>query len=201
MGASVSSQNFGERLKEPGTGAAILIADDDPAIRLVLRHRLEADGYRVDEAVDSASALAALRSNRVDVALLDIIMPGNGGLDVLSAAHSETVRTLIIVITAAKDADSVRIAMQGGALHYLLKPFSFPVLRDKMLSYAQMRTRLSTLREADQRTERSPQPLAADADRDVARSGAEGLIRQQRAVGGAERRRHQAVREVGADHP
>jgi len=39
MGASVSNQNFGERIKEPGKGAAVLIADDDPAIRLVLRHR------------------------------------------------------------------------------------------------------------------------------------------------------------------
>ena len=57
----------------------------------------------------------------------------------------------VIVVTAAKDADSVRVAMQGGALHYLLKPFSFPVLRDKLLSYAQMRTRLGSLRDADQR--------------------------------------------------
>jgi len=92
MAASVSNQNFVERVKDPGSGAAILIADDDPAIRLVLRHRLEADGHRVEEAVDSAAALAALRSNRFDVALLDIIMPGTGGLDVLSAAHAEAVR-------------------------------------------------------------------------------------------------------------
>ena len=57
----------------------------------------------------------------------------------------------VIVITAAKDADSVRAALQGGALHYLLKPFSFPALRDKLLSYAQMRSRLDTLHEPDQR--------------------------------------------------
>ena len=57
----------------------------------------------------------------------------------------------VIVITAARDADSVRAAMQSGALHYLLKPFSFPALRDKLLSYAQMRARLDTLREPDQR--------------------------------------------------
>src|ERR1039458_7966057 len=86
MGASASNQNLAERVTDPGTGAAILIADDDPAIRLVVRHRLEADGHRVEEAVDSSAALAALRSNRFDVALLDIIMPGTGGLDVLSAA-------------------------------------------------------------------------------------------------------------------
>src|SRR5271163_2207860 len=124
MGASVSNQNFGERIKEPGTGAAVLIADDDPAIRLVLRHRLEADGHRVDEAIDSASALAALRTNRFDVALLDIIMPGNGGLDVLLAAHSEAVRTLIIVITAASTMNNAVEAMKRGAHDYLTKPFA-----------------------------------------------------------------------------
>src|SRR5208282_1648775 len=64
------------------------------------------------EAIDSASALAALRTNRFDVALLDIIMPGNGGLDVLSAAHSEAVRTLIIVITAASTMNNVVAAMK-----------------------------------------------------------------------------------------
>ena len=68
MGASVSNPNFSEPTKEPGSAGAVLIADDDPAIRLVLRHRLEADGMRVEEAGDSASALAALRANRFDVA-------------------------------------------------------------------------------------------------------------------------------------
>ena len=80
----------------------------------------------------------------------------------------------VIVITAAKDADSVRVAMQGGALHYLLKPFSFPVLRDKLLSYAQMRTPLGALRHADQRTVdrvfgalRAPDQLAGMKGRSV----------------------------------
>ena len=124
MGASASNQDFTERQKDPGTGPAILIADDDPAIRLVVRHRLEADGYRVEEAVDSPSALAALRTNRFDVALLDIIMPGNGGLEVLSAAHPDTVRTLIIVITAASTMNNAVEAMKRGAHDYLTKPFA-----------------------------------------------------------------------------
>src|SRR5450631_2205575 len=83
------------------TNAVVLVADDDPAIRLVVRHRLEADGCRVEEAADSQAALEALRSGRFDVALVDIIMPGMGGLEVLSTAKAESVRTLIIVITAA----------------------------------------------------------------------------------------------------
>jgi CheY-like chemotaxis protein len=59
--------------------ASILVADDDPGIRLVLRHRLEAAGYTVEEAGDSQTALEGLLSNRHNVALLDIMMPGAGG--------------------------------------------------------------------------------------------------------------------------
>jgi len=124
MGASVSNPNFSEPEKEPGSAGAVLIADDDPAIRLVLRHRLEADGMRVEEAGDSAAALIALRANRFDVALLDIIMPGTGGLEVLSAAHAEGLRTLIVVITAASTMNNAVEAMKRGAHDYLTKPFA-----------------------------------------------------------------------------
>ena len=115
---------FAERLKDPSGAPAILIADDDPAIRLVVRHRLEADGYRVEEAPDSQSALEALRSNRFDVALLDIIMPGTGGLEVLSAAKADNVRTLILVITAASTMNNAVEAMKRGAHDYMTKPFA-----------------------------------------------------------------------------
>src|SRR5437660_7003746 len=95
--------------------ARVLVADDDAAIRLVLRHRLEAAGFAVEEATDSQSALEALRSGRFDVALLDIIMPGIGGLEVLSIARSEKVRTLILVITAASTMNNAVEAMKRGA--------------------------------------------------------------------------------------
>jgi DNA-binding NtrC family response regulator len=103
--------------------AAVLIADDDPAIRLILRHRLEAAGYNVSEAADSNAALAALRTNGFDAALLDIIMPGPGGLEVLSAAQAEGIKTAIIVITAASTMSNAVEAIKRGAHDYLTKPF------------------------------------------------------------------------------
>ncbi len=103
--------------------ASVLIADDDPGIRLVLRHRLEADGHRVEEAADSQGALEALTGNRHGVALLDIMMPGAGGLEVLTAARTEASRTLIIVITAASTMNNAVEAMKRGAHDYLTKPF------------------------------------------------------------------------------
>ncbi len=102
----------------------MLIADDDPAIRLVLRDRLEAAGFAVEEAPDSQSALEALRSGRFDVALIDIIMPGVGGLEVLSTAKSENLRTLVIMITAASTMNNAVEAMKRGAHDYLTKPFA-----------------------------------------------------------------------------
>jgi two-component system, NtrC family, nitrogen regulation response regulator GlnG len=105
-------------------GATVLIADDDPAIRLVVRHRLEADGCRVEEAADSQAALEALRTGRFEVAVVDIIMPGMGGLAVLSTAQAEGIKTLIIVITAASTMDNAVEAMKRGAHDYLTKPFA-----------------------------------------------------------------------------
>src|SRR5713101_146056 len=103
--------------------ASILVADDDPGIRLVLRHRLEAAGYTVEEAGESQTALQGLLSNRHDVALLDIMMPGAGGLEVLSQARTEGSHTLIIVITAVSTMNNAVEAMKRGAHDYLTKPF------------------------------------------------------------------------------
>jgi two-component system, NtrC family, nitrogen regulation response regulator GlnG len=101
--------------------ALVLIADDEPGIRLVLRHRLEAAGYEVEETADSQSTLQALISNRYDVALVDIMMPGAGGLEVLSKARDEGTRTLVIVITAASTMNNAVEAMKRGAHDYVTK--------------------------------------------------------------------------------
>src|ERR1700758_5447247 len=103
--------------------ASVLIADDDPGIRMVLRHRREAAGHTVQEAADSQSALNALRNGHHDVALLDIMMPGAGGLEVLSSARENNLRTMIIVITAATTMNNAVEAMKRGAYDYLTKPF------------------------------------------------------------------------------
>src|SRR5690348_7627362 len=102
-----------------GTHPAVLIADDDPGIRLVLRHRLEAAGYSVDEAAESDGTLQALLSNRYNVALIDIMMPGVGGLEVLSQVREAGTPTLVIVITAASTMNNAVEAMKRGAHDYL----------------------------------------------------------------------------------
>jgi len=153
-----------------------LIVDDDfrvAAIHAAYVNKI--DGFEViSEAHTAAEAVSAVDRLRPDLMLLDLYLPDEHGLKLVGQLREGHPPVDVIVITAAKDADSVRAAMQGGALHYLLKPFSFPVLRDKLLSYAQMRTRLSALRDADQRNVdrvfgalRAPDQLSAAKGRSV----------------------------------
>jgi response regulator of citrate/malate metabolism len=130
-----------------------LVVDDDfrvAAIHAAYVNKI--DGFEVvAEAHSAAEAVDAVDRLHPDLMLLDLYLPDEHGLKLVSRLRAGHPPVDVIVITAAKDAETVRVAMQGGALHYLLKPFGFPVLRDKLLSYAQMRTRLGSLRDADQR--------------------------------------------------
>ena len=145
---------------------------------------------------------------RPDLMLLDLYLPDEHGLKLVARLRDGHPPVDVIVITAAKDADSVRVAMQGGALHYLLKPFSFPVLRDKLLSYAQMRTRLSALREADQRTVdrvfgalRAPDQLAGVKGRSVHTLEAVEQLLSETADGPVRRRGRRAHRHEPGHRP
>ena len=131
-----------------------VVVDDDYRVAAIHAAYLgKVPGFEaIAQVHTAAAAVDAVDRLRPDLLLLDLYLPDEHGLDVVARLRQEDHPQVdVIVITAAKDADSVRSAMQHGALHYLLKPFSFPALRDKLLSYAQMRTRLDTLRPADQR--------------------------------------------------
>ena len=153
-----------------------LIVDDDFRVAAIhAAYVAKIDGFEViAQAHTAAEAVSAVDNLRPDLMLLDLYLPDENGLKLVGRLRDGHPPVDVIVITAAKDADSVRAAMQGGALHYLLKPFGFPVLRDKLLSYARMRARLGTLREADQRNVdrvfgalRAPDQLSAAKGRSV----------------------------------
>jgi response regulator of citrate/malate metabolism len=130
-----------------------LVVDDDFRVAAIHAGYVnKVGGFEVvGEAHSAAEAVDAVDRLHPDLMLLDLYLPDEHGLKLVSRLRAGHPPVDVIVITAAKDAETVRVAMQGGALHYLLKPFGFQVLRDKLLSYAQMRTRLGSLRDADQR--------------------------------------------------
>jgi two-component system response regulator AtoC len=107
----------------PNTGATILIAEDDRAIRFSLACSLKADGYRVIEAGDGDEALAWIGREQPDAVLLDLKMPGRDGLAVLAALGADLADLPVIVITAYGGSAAAIEAMRRGAYDYLTKPF------------------------------------------------------------------------------
>ncbi len=100
----------------------VLVIDDEPAHRLMVRVVLGDAGFKVLESDNGASGLATLRAKSVDVVLLDMRMPGMTGLDVLQKMHEEAMTTPVIMLTAFGNVGSAVEAMKIGAWDYLTKP-------------------------------------------------------------------------------
>ena len=104
--------------------ARVLVADDEPAIRFVLREALEATGSEVIDVDSGDAALEALAASQFDVAFFDIRMPGPSGFDLLDRARSlGPGAPAVVIITAQHTFENAIEAMKRGALDYLLKPF------------------------------------------------------------------------------
>lgn len=103
--------------------ARVLIVEDEPQLRALLRLYLEREGHRVTDAGDGAAALAAYRRDGADMVILDLMLPGLQGEAVLEALREEG--DVPILITSAKRTDAERIAgLRRGADDYLAKPFN-----------------------------------------------------------------------------
>jgi two-component system, NtrC family, response regulator AtoC len=107
----------------PTTGATILVAEDDRAIRFSLACSLKADGYSVIEVGDGDEALARIEQDQPDAVLLDLKMPGRDGLAVLAKLGPALAELPVIVITAYGGSAAAIEAMRRGAYDYLTKPF------------------------------------------------------------------------------
>jgi two-component system NtrC family response regulator len=104
------------------TQSTVLVIDDEPAHRLMVRVVLGDAGFKVLEADNGSSGLATLRARPVDVVLLDMRMPGMSGLDVLQKMHEEGMTTPVIMLTAFGNVSSAVESMKIGAWDYLTKP-------------------------------------------------------------------------------
>lgn len=130
-----------------------LIVEDDSHVAAIHRGYLErVGGFEVvGEASTVDTAVDLIERLHVDLVLLDIYLPDGSGLDVLRRIRSsERSHVDVIAVTAARDVDTLRTALQGGAVHYLVKPFEFNAFREKLESYAAARRRLASARELDQ---------------------------------------------------
>lgn len=132
-----------------------LVVDDDFRVASIHAAYVEkVPGFAVVGQAHSAESLVSrIGPLAPDLVLLDLYLPDHHGLDVLKRLRQPAFAASdldVIVVTAASDAASVRTAMQCGAVHYLLKPFGFPQLQEKLVAYREMRRQLGSLRNADQ---------------------------------------------------
>lgn len=121
----------------------VLVVDDDFMVARIHRGFVErVEGFEVvGTAQNGAEALAAVATLKPDLVLLDLYLPDMFGLDVVTRLRAAGETCDVLVITAAKEADSVRAAMRQGVVGYVLKPFAFPALKERLESYAAERAR------------------------------------------------------------
>lgn len=132
---------------------SVLVVDDDfrvAGIHASYVARLE--GFTVvAQTHTAAGALVEVNRHQPDLILLDLYLPDENGLTLMRRLvdHPHP-RPDVLAVTAARDVSSVRTAMQLGAVGYLVKPFAFGALRDRLTAYRDLRRRLTGLSEADQ---------------------------------------------------
>jgi len=129
-----------------------LIVDDDFMVAKVHAGFVAAlDGFEVvGTASTGADALAAVQRLRPDLVLLDVYLPDMTGLEVLRRLRADGAPVDVVVISAARDVESIRSALHGGVLHYLVKPFDRRTFESRLREYAAVRAELAALGQARQ---------------------------------------------------
>src|SRR5262245_42151427 len=105
----------------------ILVVDDDPQIRRVMKMTLTGQGYEIDDAKTGEEGLDKLRDHRFDLVLLDMNMPGMGGLETCRLVRAGSDIAIIMLTVRDSEADKVG-ALDAGADDYITKPFNPPEL-------------------------------------------------------------------------
>ena len=149
------------------TPSKILVTDDDRTIRRNLVLLLRSEGYQTLEAVDGDEALARIKSDAPDAVLLDLKMPGRGGLEVLAELGPALADLPVIVVTALGGSAAAIEAMRRGAYDYLTKPFDLDeviLTLKRALKQSALAREVKALRERTGTTDRESLDDAADTE-------------------------------------
>ena len=104
--------------------AKILIVDDEPRIRELIRENLQYSGYTCEEAGDGSAALSLLSGGGYDLVILDLMMPFMDGMTCLREMRTRRINTPVIILTARGEEYDKLAGLEGGADDYVVKPFS-----------------------------------------------------------------------------
>ena len=137
------------------SGSRILVVDDADSNREVMTRILEREGYRVETAVDGADAIARLRSAPFDMVLLDVMMPGMDGVQVMETIHGDDIlnRLPVIMLSALNEQETVLKCIQLGAQDYLPKPVNQQLLKARIAACLEKKRSHDLEREYTRRVE------------------------------------------------
>ena len=106
----------------------ILVVEDDRTLRQTLSYNLNREGYDVTTAADGEAALEAARNSAIDLILLDVMLPGMSGVEVLRVLRRDGISAPVIIVSAKGDEIDRVVGLKVGADDYVTKPFSRPEL-------------------------------------------------------------------------
>ncbi len=123
----------------------VLIVEDEVKIARVLQLELEHEGYEVSKATDGLEALAAYRTGAWDLILLDVMLPGMSGIDLLRRIRADDLHTPIILLTAKDEVKDKVSGLDLGANDYITKPFQIEELLARIRAALRLRSARSPL--------------------------------------------------------
>ncbi len=156
-GGAASPDSAEGGLKEAVTGAngaqraRILLVEDEPGIVDFVRRGFEADGFAVESALDGVRGEQMALADSFDAIVLDLMLPGRDGLEVLASVRAAKPEVPVIVLTARGEIEDRVAGLDAGAVDYLVKPFSLAELLARVRAQLRVvaQTSATTLRGAD----------------------------------------------------
>ena len=149
------------------TSRHVLIVEDEPPIRELLRLHLELVGFNVSEVSDGRAALYVIRSRPFDLIVLDVMLPGVDGITLCRAARAEgaNVSTPLLMLTARDTESDKVLGLESGADDYLTKPFGMRELMARVSALLRRATRADRPAEAPPPRHLAFRNLAIDVDK------------------------------------
>ncbi|WP_347940410.1 response regulator transcription factor [Peribacillus simplex] len=128
---------------------SILIVEDEEKILRLLELELEIEGYQIGKAMDGNEALEAYRSGKWDLILLDVMLPGISGIELLRKIRMKNNSTPVILLTAKGSVEDKVSGLDLGANDYITKPFQIEELLARIRAVLRMRTAVPSIEDED----------------------------------------------------
>jgi DNA-binding response OmpR family regulator len=128
MGTAADAARTGAATQEALPATRVLVVEDEPGIVDFVRRGLQATGFAVEVAFDGLEGERLVLSESFDAIVLDLMLPGRSGLDILAAANGAKPNVPVIVLTARGEIEDRVAGLDAGAVDYLVKPFSMAEL-------------------------------------------------------------------------